>query len=167
MDGVSLAVSVVGLAGLFSTCIEGFEYIQLGKQFGKDYGKCLLRLDVSKLQLSRWAESVGLTHPESAERYKASLSQQEYDLAHSLLEQIRDSFNNMETNAAKYEKHTKIKDPNSTSLVVYDPTKDLAPQFQNLHLTLQDQAAQRQKGANFLNKTKWALYEKKKFDSTG
>jgi hypothetical protein len=62
-------------------------------------------------------------------------------------------------------RNTQIKDPKSASLVVYDPTKDLAPPFQNLHLTLQDQAAQRQKGVTFLNKTKWELYEKKKFDS--
>jgi hypothetical protein len=116
------------LPDLFSTCIDGFEYIQPGKQFGKDYGKCLLRLDASKFQLSRGAESVGLTHSESAERYKAFLSQQEYDLAYSLLEQIRDSFNNMETSSAKYGKHTKIKDPESASLVVYDATRDLAPQ---------------------------------------
>jgi len=165
MEPASLAVSIVGLAGLFSTCIEGLEYVQLGKQFGKDYGKCLLRVDASKLRLSRWAESVGLMHPESAERYKASLSQDEYKLVQNLLEQIRDSLQDAKENSTRYEKRIKTKDPETTSLAVYDPVNDLAPQFQNLHLTLRTQAAQRQMGASFLTKAKWALYEKKKFDN--
>ena len=45
MEPASLTIGVVGLAGLFSTCMQCFDYVQLGRAFGDDYGKCLLRLE--------------------------------------------------------------------------------------------------------------------------
>jgi Prion-inhibition and propagation len=60
MEPASLTVGVVGLAGLFSACMECFDYLQLGQAFGEDYGKCLLRLDAAKLRFSRWGEAMGI-----------------------------------------------------------------------------------------------------------
>ena len=57
MDPAGLVFGVAGLAGIFSACVDCFEYIQFGWQFGQDYGKCLLKLDVARLQLCRWGGS--------------------------------------------------------------------------------------------------------------
>ena len=38
MEPAGLTLGVVGLASLFSTCMECFDYIQLSRSFGKDYG---------------------------------------------------------------------------------------------------------------------------------
>lgn len=60
MEAAGLTLGVVGLASLFSTCMECFDYIQLSRTFGKDYGKCLLRLHAAKLRFSRWGETTGV-----------------------------------------------------------------------------------------------------------
>ena len=60
MEPVGLGIGIAGLAGAFTACVDCFEYIQLGRQFGHDYGKCLLKLDVAKLRISRWGVAMGL-----------------------------------------------------------------------------------------------------------
>ena len=60
LEPVGLKIGIAGLAGAFTACVDCFEYIQLGRQFGQDYGNCLLKLDVAKLRLSRWGVAMGL-----------------------------------------------------------------------------------------------------------
>jgi hypothetical protein len=43
--------------GLFTPCVECFEYVQFGRKFEKDYEICLVKLDIVRLRLS---VSVGL-----------------------------------------------------------------------------------------------------------
>lgn len=59
MEPAGLVVGIAGLAGTITSCVECFDYIQLGRNFGADYGKCLLRLDAAKLRMSRWGDSLG------------------------------------------------------------------------------------------------------------
>jgi hypothetical protein len=42
-----------GLAGLFTPCVEYFEYVQFRRSFGQDYERSLVKLDVVRLRLSR------------------------------------------------------------------------------------------------------------------
>lgn len=56
-DPFSATLAVAGLAGLFTACVDRFEYLQLGHQFGKSYQRSLLKLDIAKLRLSRWARA--------------------------------------------------------------------------------------------------------------
>lgn len=55
-----IIAGAAGLAGLFTPCVECFEYIQLGRRFGKDYEACQIKLDIVALRLSRWGVLVGL-----------------------------------------------------------------------------------------------------------
>lgn len=40
--------------------MECFEYIQLGRHFGRDFGRCRLKLDIAKRRLARWGEAVNV-----------------------------------------------------------------------------------------------------------
>lgn len=55
-----IVAGAASLAGLFTPCVECFEYIHLGRHFGKDYEACQIKLDVVALRLSRWGLTVGL-----------------------------------------------------------------------------------------------------------
>lgn len=91
MDPASFAISVAGLVGIFNACMDCFEYIQLGRSFGEDFGKCMLRLDVVRLRMSRWGTAAGLSP--GFRRFKpASVSREEYDVAEDLLQQIQALF---------------------------------------------------------------------------
>ena len=86
MEPVGLGIGIAGLAGAFTACLDCFEYIQLGRQVGQDYGKCLLKLDTAKLRISRWGVAVGLG-AEPHLKPQISASDEEIRLARSLLEQ--------------------------------------------------------------------------------
>ena len=60
MEPVGLAVGVFALAGLFNNAVDWFEYIQIGKNFERDYHTKILQLDVAQMRLSRWGKAVGL-----------------------------------------------------------------------------------------------------------
>lgn len=72
-EAAGLVVGVVALAGLFNNTIECFEFIQLGRTFGKDFQKSQLKLDTARLRLSRWGKSLHLD-----ENIRNTTSLQEY-----------------------------------------------------------------------------------------
>lgn len=164
MEAAGVAVGVAGLAGAFTTCVECFEYIQLGRRFGEDYGKCVLKLDAAKVRMSRWGASMGLG-ADSRTQQPVSASEEEFQLAESLLEQIRDTFKDAERLSERFKKHAIMQKTKPDDLVVYDAESDLDPGYRRLHLTMRQLAIKRQHGTNVLKKMTWALYEKKKFDT--
>ncbi|KAF2735602.1 hypothetical protein EJ04DRAFT_511698, partial [Polyplosphaeria fusca] len=61
MEAGGFAIGLVALAGLFNNAVDCFEYVQLGRSFGTDYQTSLLKLDNTRLRLSRWGQAVGLS----------------------------------------------------------------------------------------------------------
>lgn len=163
MEPVGLGIGIAGLAGAFTACIDCFEYIQLGRQFGQDYGKCLLKLDTAKLRMSRWGVAMGLG-PEPHVTPQISVSDEEMRLAQGLLEQILESFEDAERISERFKKRTSMQNPNSNELLVYNATSDMDSGYQRLHLTMRELAHKRQRGTSIRKKTAWALYEKKRFE---
>ena len=164
MEPTGLVVGVAGLAGAFTACVDCFEYIQLGRRFGQDYGKCLLKLDAEKLRLSRWGVAMGLG-PQPSLKPQPLISKGDFEVARRLLEQIMDSFGKAERVSERFRKHSMMQKKGTEDLVVYDAGSSLDPSYQRLHLTLSELANQRQNRTSLLKKTTWALYEKKRFDS--
>ncbi|KAL9024100.1 MAG: hypothetical protein Q9196_006761, partial [Gyalolechia fulgens] len=164
MEPAGLVIGVAGIASAFTTCIDCFEYVQLGRQFGRDYGKCLLRLDAAKVRLSRWGEAMGLG-PNLSVKQQFSTSDENIGVGHSLLEQILESFEDAERVSERFKKHTSVKHISQDELVVCNPDSDLNSDFQRLHLTMRQLASKRQNQTNVMKKAKWALYEKKRFDT--
>src|SRR2546421_4016159 len=164
MEPVGLTMGVVGLAALFSACMECFDYVQLGRAFGSDYGKCLLRLDAAKVSFSRWGEATGIASA-SQVADRLVVSERDLRLAESLLQQILDSFEDAEKISTRYRKHLQLDNPNSEALAVCDERNDLSVQDLKLHSQLRAIASRRQKTTGLVRKARWALYEKKKFDT--
>ena len=168
MEPAGLAIGVAGLASLFSACVDCFEYIQLGRQFGHDYGKCLLKLDAARLQLSRWGAAIGLRTVEPALQTQqvAYNSSQEMRLAQNLLRQIWDTFEDAERISARYMGYVSVNSTDSpTDRVVYDAdTADINPEYRRVHLTMRELAQRRQKAISVRKKAMWALYDKRRFD---
>lgn len=163
MEPVGLGIGIAGLAGAFTACVDCFEYIQLGRQFGQDYGKCLLKLDVARLRISRWGVAMGLG-PEPHLKPQISASDKEIRLARSLLEQILESFEDAERISERFKKHISMQNANSSELLIYNTTSDMGSDYQRLHLTMRELADKRQKGTSIRKKAAWALFEKKRFE---
>lgn len=166
MDPLSIATSAVGLAGAFNTCMQCFEYVQLGRGFGEDSGKCTLQLDVVRLRMSRWGTAAGLS-PGFRRFQPATVSREEYEVAQDLLEQIQALLQSVEERSKSYKKMKALRQSSTTDLEVFDPTTDLTATcgnaYASAHRNLRQIATQRQAGTSLLQKTKWALYGKSRF----
>ena len=76
-----------------------------------------------------------------------------------------DSFEGAEKTSERFKKHVSLQKDKTDSLFVYDANSNLDPSYQRLHFTMRELANQRQHETGILKKTKWALYEKKRFDT--
>src|SRR5271154_7036183 len=136
-EAFGIFAGAAGLAGLFTPCVECFEYIQFGRKFGKDYETSLVKLDVVRLRLSRWGVSVGLVADPTEPRpsilaTRTQASDAELELVEKILGQIKDAFDEVETTSIMFK--TKAEKSKSTDLVLYDPNTDLESRFRSLHL---------------------------------
>jgi Skp family chaperone for outer membrane proteins len=161
-EAAGLVVGVVALAGLFNNTVECFEFVQLGRTFGKDFQTSQLKLDNARLRLSRWGKSLSL---DEDVRDTASLqgrlgSEADVKHAEALLGQIVDLFAEAEGVSNKYTSRT---EPQDGSLVVYDAQTDLDPAMAKLHEKMRQLAIERQNRSGVRQKAKWALYQEKHF----
>ena len=60
MEAVWLGVGAVALAGLFSTCLECFDYVDTAKNFERDSEILVGKLLIQRTRLRRWGELLGL-----------------------------------------------------------------------------------------------------------
>ena len=64
MDPASATISAVSLAtavsGTFTSIVQCLGYVELGRDFGKDFNKSQVELEALKLRLSRWGTSLGI-----------------------------------------------------------------------------------------------------------
>lgn len=153
-DAVGL---ITGLAGLVSNCVDSLEYIRLGRNFGRDYQTCQLRLDIAKTRLGRWGEGIKI-NPDLPSVVGSSSGDQRFQLARSILEQIMVLFESTQKTSQRYEMVAEQRD-----LVLFNED-EMKPIFRGLHNRLKSLAYQRQKDTSLYNKTTWALYDAKSFD---
>src|SRR6266487_6946128 len=67
VEPVSIRISAVALASLFSSCVEYFDYIDAAQSFGRDYQLLITKLEVEKARFLIWGDSVGLLQAECYE----------------------------------------------------------------------------------------------------
>jgi hypothetical protein len=161
-ETAGLVVGVVALAGLFNSTVECFEFVQLGRTFGKSFQTSQLRLDNARLRLSRWGKSLSL---DNDVRDAVSLqghfgSEANVKHAEALLGQIVELFAEAEGVSNKYKSRTA---PQDDSLVVYNPQTDLEPAMAKLHEKMRQLAIERQNRSGVRQKAQWALYQEKQF----
>lgn len=155
-ETAGLIIGAVSLTAIFTTCVDCFEYVQLGRNFGKDYQRALLKLDIAKLRLSRWADVVD----ESRNQYRVSVgTSAEAEKVKEILGEIVACF----ADAQKVSQRFKTKS-SSIELQVYDVNTDLEPSLRTMHDKMHDLALKRQCRSTVRQKMAWALYEKKHFD---
>jgi hypothetical protein len=162
-ETAGLIVGVVALAGLFNTTVECFEFVQLGRNFGKDFQTSQLKLDSARLRLSRWGTSLGLGEDV---RDVTSLqgrfgSEANVKHAEALLGQIVELFADSEGVSNKYKSRASSQNDN---LAVYNPQLDLEPAMAKLHNQMRQLAIDRQVRSGMRQKAKWALYQGKQFE---
>ncbi|KAG5805210.1 hypothetical protein H9Q74_007347 [Fusarium xylarioides] len=148
MEVAGLVIGGVSFAGLFTTCVNCFEYVQLGRHFGRDWQTAVLKLDLLKLRLSRWADAMSA--------YDGDQPEADVKKVGETLAQIIYLFEGAERTSKRFS------DSQQTSQVYTDA--DLDDGVGSIHLKIMDLALKRQKRTSFAKKAAWALYEEKHFN---
>jgi Prion-inhibition and propagation len=149
-EAAGLLIGAISLAGLFTNCVNCFEYVQLGRNFGKDYERSLLKLDIVKLRLSRWADAVNESQNRSRNPVGSANVVQKVE---EILGEIIELFADAEKVSVKYK--TK---GTSGELGVYNIDTDLESDLQSMHNKMRVLALKRQRRSSFAQKAAWALY---------
>ncbi|KAK4220434.1 prion-inhibition and propagation, helo domain-containing protein, partial [Podospora fimiseda] len=136
-EAFGIVAGAMGVAGLFNNCVDCFEYIQFGRNFGQDFERCQLRLDITKVHLSRWGEAVNINDdPRFCSSTPADKSVQ---LAQSIIEDIMLLFESARKKSKRYELGT-----DQQHLAIFEDM-DMQPVGRALHGKLKDLAFRRQK----------------------
>lgn len=156
--------ATLGVLGLFGTCMQFFDRIQYGGKLGASVEEFDLKMALARLQLTRWAESVGLCTDATGDEMPrdttlARLDAEQSQTVYRLLGQIHGAFQKAEELSRKYA----TKHPNPADSETIDPADDLTTIMGKLAFTAKKQSRARHKSSNLLDKLRFALYERNKF----
>lgn len=143
---------------LFNDAVQSFEYIQMGSNFGQSFQTSLLKLDVVRLRLTRWGQSVGLANVDGdmKQLHMTNLAPEDQEQVQDLLAQILELF--AEAEAAS--KRLRRRNP---TLKALDPAEELDGVSASLHQKMEDLAKKRQGKSELEQDQVTILYEEKNF----
>lgn len=163
-DPVSLSFAIAGIPGIFTSCVDCFQYIRLGQRFGKDFGFCLAKLEAAQVRLTRWGEPIGLL--ENKVDIKGPYKDEDIIKAYNWLGQIEAAFEEAKEVSAKYADRQTMKGKLG-DLELLDEHNKLksGSSMKSLVLSMKTVSNERQKHLRLPRMMAWALYGKDSFDS--
>lgn len=135
--------------------MECFEYIQLGKSFGRDYQTSQLRLDAARLRLSRWGEAANVYH---SERSRSEPAEGDLETAAAYFEEIQHLMQGVQRSAKRYQ----LANPSANTLLA--SSDDMTLVGNRVHNRATAIAQHRQRSVGTFKKITWALYDGKEFE---
>ncbi|KAH6985401.1 prion-inhibition and propagation-domain-containing protein, partial [Ilyonectria destructans] len=81
MEAVGLTVGVVGLAGLFSSCLEAVDKVQTYRSFGSDSHVLDTRFKAAKVRFEKWGRRVGFEETMRSEDHHPALDDRDISAA--------------------------------------------------------------------------------------
>jgi hypothetical protein len=153
-EAVGLVIGAISITSHFTTCLDAFEYIQLGRQVGADFELQALKLEILKLRLSRWGECInefdGSRHFDEAAVQHAT----------TILRHIATAFSTTQKFASRYG-GTRADENATSSEAVGRANVD----YSLLRSKVSKLALQRQKRTSFTRRVRWTLYDRKKLET--
>ena len=157
-DVSGLVIGAVALASLFTTCIELFDYFELGKNYAYDHQLAITKLTLLRARLAGWGLSLNINSPGQENSGLRRSWPDQRDVVGRSLFGIKDIFENASLLVDKY----KLTPRHSRTL------KAVQPQASDVLIPATvDQPVKSATSTNWLHlrkRTKWAIHDKQKFD---
>ncbi|KAJ4194442.1 hypothetical protein NW759_016522 [Fusarium solani] len=169
MEPPSFALAICGIPGIFKSAVDCFQYIQLGRNFGKDYGFCLAKLEAAELQFTRWGQATGfLQEPVDIDSLFQRGPWNEADIkkVRKWLGLINDAFQDAKNRSERYK--LSVEDDEPELLEIPDQGGELdkaGPPTKHLVLSMRQVTKNRQKRLSMGKKIGWALFRKADFEA--
>jgi ubiquitin-protein ligase len=153
VDPVGVVLGVAGLAGLFSTCVQCFELVNLGRAYARDFEILQTKFEAQKVRFLIWGQAVGVTEGSS---YDTRLDLPEIrPTVIRLLNCVRLLFSDSQELNRRY---GLFPDPGGS------PTNNRII-FRETYRRFHARISKAQSDASFLTTARWAIGDKTKFVS--
>ncbi|KAI9812045.1 MAG: hypothetical protein M1827_004938 [Pycnora praestabilis] len=163
MDPVGFTVSILALAGLFSTCVECWQYIDSARSHGRDYELLTTKLDVEKTRLLIWGDMIGIFRTTADGRNKVLDSPEVARVIERILNCIITVFTDSQALVSRYglvrtklEANDDLPPAQSLSTNQLAKLKASYKEFKSRIKYVQD-------NTSVLEKTRWAIQDQSKF----
>ena len=158
---------ILGIAGLYSACIDAFESIRAARSFGRDYEILSTRFDVRKARLLQWGDGVGLLHEPQDGRNANLDSPSLRPAVERVLHCIKMLLTDTENLRSKYglEEVAAVEEPHTYTpaiAIVSCRRRDL---FKASYSRFQARIRRQQKDSSLNIKTQWAIKGRKEFEN--
>ncbi|MCJ1295195.1 hypothetical protein MMC34_006757 [Xylographa carneopallida] len=161
MEVTGLAVGVVALASLFTTCVECWDYVGAARSHGRDYELLATRLEVEKTRFLIWGDTVGLLKPGRNGCDVDLESPMVKEAIERCLTCIQSIFTDSKALSSRYgllEKDLPDFKINRVSL-----SSNQFLKFKASYKQFQARVKGVQQKTDFLGKTRWAIHDRTKF----
>lgn len=162
---------VIGVVSAWKTCVQVFDIIDSGKKYGMDYELLRVKLEVERIRLLTWGDTVGLSEVEHGRPSPDARLNRE-DVRGTVLrllgaiqhifdhsERLQDSYGLRPTTPSASEQPDDDEESPTQSQLI------LGSIFKRAYKTLRRSARDRQRGTPLRKKTIWAVHDKKKFQA--
>ena len=97
MEPISFTVGIVGLAGLFSVCLDVIDKVDSYKEFGLESRLIVAQFKADKHLFTQWAQDVGIGKNKLKNKYHTRLDNQEINsIVQGILSSIQEIFSKTE-----------------------------------------------------------------------
>lgn len=100
-EAAGLAVGVIALASLFTTCVELLDYVERGKNYLQDYRLACTKINILHTRLSIWGGTAHILHP--GHEHPLLRVPAKREAVGASLQSLRDVLSNTETLRRKYD----------------------------------------------------------------
>jgi hypothetical protein len=164
MSGLEVPGFLIGVASLFSTCIEAFTYFKAAQRADEDVEILLLKLDVEKTRLLIWGNEVGIFN--TNQQHSRLHDEETVTLLARILGQIERLLTDSEQLRSSYGLRTQESTQDrvldflsSKSLAIFRTSSSRFWARNALRLNYDSRPAR----GNVVARTKWAIYAKERF----
>lgn len=156
----------LGAVALWKTCVEVFEVVDSGRSYGIDYELLRVKLEVERIRLVTWGDTIGLDRENSTTQPDTRLQQSHVnETVMRLLGCIQHIFDNSERLQSKYGLRPSEGQTQNASIDVGVGPGILGAVFRRPYENLRRAARDRQKDTKLMKKALWAIHDRCKFQT--
>ena len=159
-EAAGLALGAVSLAGLFTTCVECLDYIDIAQNHGRDYELSMTKLLLLKAKLNTWGRSLQVTDEGQENTVLRDHWKEERENVGRCLVGIKTIFEEADKMESRYGLRPLPADPGTMSL----SQRQASNAFIQIDAVFRSKLVRRQEGVSIFQKTRWAIRDKKRFD---
>ncbi|KAI2626999.1 prion-inhibition and propagation-domain-containing protein [Hypomontagnella submonticulosa] len=162
-----LALGVVGIAGLFKSCIENFNIVVRAREFSEEFELLCTQLALQQIRLAIWGETLGLVPPPSGRRarpYNRALDRPDIRPAiEDTLNQLRNLLTKADAITGRYSSEEQERAAVSAGSRAISDSKGMSI-FRESYQRFKTRMKRNQEEKSVWQVTRWSIFDYERFE---